>query len=257
MTAAPVREDYSLTIAECYSNVWQGEGPSTGRRCSFIRLGGCNLTCGWARMRGGGLEPVPGAWQCDEPRTWHSGWNLREMLYRADAAAIAADLTGPGAPHLVVITGGEPLLHQDAPGYGLLLHVILDSGRAVEVETNGTITPRAAHRRIRYNVSPKLASSGLAMADRHQPDVLAWHAGDASAFKFVVTCPADVDEAAGLAHAAGADPERVWIMPEGITAARVLDVARDVAPVTAAHRFNLTLRQQVLLYEEAGEPREL
>jgi organic radical activating enzyme len=36
----------SLVVSETFVSV-QGEGPSTGERCSFIRLGGCNLHCTW------------------------------------------------------------------------------------------------------------------------------------------------------------------------------------------------------------------
>ena len=254
VTAAPP-EVASLVIAEVYTNVWQGEGPSAGRLCSFIRLGGCNLTCGWARTQRG-LERVPGAWACDEPHTWHSAWDLRTTLHRADAESVIARLTAPGTPELVVITGGEPLIHQDQPAWGILLRSLLEAGRVIEIETNGTITPVMGHRRIRHNVSPKLACSGLPLQDRYEPGVLEWHAGHASIFKFVVTGPGQVAEAAGLAASAGVEPGRVWIMPEGITCDRVLDVARRVAAATASAGFNLTLRQQVLLYGEAGEPRD-
>ena len=43
-----------LPVSEVYGPVWQGEGPDTGRRCSFLRLGHCNLACDW----------------CDTPYTW-------------------------------------------------------------------------------------------------------------------------------------------------------------------------------------------
>ncbi len=47
--------DRTLMVAELYPNVvFQGEGPSIGKPCTFLRLGACNLTCG-----------VNGGWQCD------------------------------------------------------------------------------------------------------------------------------------------------------------------------------------------------
>ena len=246
MTAAPP-EVASLVIAEVYTNVWQGEGPSAGRLCSFIRLGGCNLTCGWARTQRG-LERVPGAWACDEPHTWHSAWDLRTTLHRADAESVIARLTAPGTPELVVITGGEPLIHQDQPAWGILLRSLLEAGRVIEIETNGTITPVMGHRRIRHNVSPKLACSGLPLQDRYEPGVLEWHAGHASIFKFVVTGPGQVAEAAcgslrrrragpGVDHARGhhlrPGPGR---RPAGRRRDRLGRVQPDAAPAGPALR---------------------
>jgi 7-carboxy-7-deazaguanine synthase len=252
MTA--IQADVPLTIAECYTGVWQGEGPSTGRLCSFVRLGGCNLTCGWKRGKDG-LTRLDGAWACDEAFTWHSGFGLHATLARVPAGEVLGQLDKAADP-LVVITGGEPLLHQDTPGYAELTYQLLAAGREIEIETNGTLVPRLTHRRVRYNVSPKLACSGLEPADRLISPALDWHAAyHGSVFKFVVTTPADVGEAAAIAAAHGIPPDRMWIMPEGTTSARVLDVARQVAPAVAAHRYNLTLRQQTLLYEEAREPR--
>ena len=37
----------TLVVAEVFGPTVQGEGPSAGRRASFIRLGGCNLHCDW------------------------------------------------------------------------------------------------------------------------------------------------------------------------------------------------------------------
>ena len=243
-------------VAEVYGPVFQGEGPSTGVRCSFIRFGGCNLTCGWRRSQTG-LEAVTGAWQCDEPQTWNTArFDLRATLTRSPAADVAARALACKPP-LVVITGGEPLLHQDHPGWGELLLTILQAGARIEIETNGTLMPGLLSRQVEYRVSPKLASSGLPEAARLVPPVLEWHARwPGSVFKFVVMTRADVEEAARVAETAGMPPARVWIMPEGITGDRVLAVARDVAPAVTSHRFNLTLRQHVLIYGTEREPRD-
>lgn len=255
MTVLTQATDESLVVAEVFGPVWQGEGPSTGVRCSFVRLGGCNLTCGWRRTQAG-LERVEGAWACDEAKTWHSGYNLRETLTRMNARDVASRALAPGVP-LVVISGGEPLLHQDHPGWAILLGQLLDAGVWIEVETNGTLVPGLISNRVGYRVSPKLAGSGLPEAARLVPDALAWHtAYPRSSFKFVAQNAADVAEAAALARQWGIPRDRTWIMPEGITAGRVLDVARAIAPVVALAGLNLTLRQHVLIYDEQGEPRD-
>ena len=71
---------------------------------------------------------------------------------------------------LLVITGGEPMLQQRQ------LIPVLEAARThgwrVEVETNGTIAPLDAVAALvdRWNVSPKLAGSGVDQARRFAPD---------------------------------------------------------------------------------------
>ena len=86
----------------------QGEGPSAGKSCGFVRLSRCNLACVW----------------CDTAYTWRfegdnrphrSGESFERTanqvtLSEEDTAARIAAL---GKPRLVV-TGGEPLLQAPA-----------------------------------------------------------------------------------------------------------------------------------------------
>ena len=68
----------------------------------------------------------------------------------------------------VIFTGGEPLLQQDRLAEVARLLRSQHSGYEFEVETNGTVLPVADFDEIvtRYNVSPKLANSGMAMGSR-------------------------------------------------------------------------------------------
>jgi 7-carboxy-7-deazaguanine synthase len=56
-----------LVVNEIFGPTIQGEGPNLGRRCGFVRLGGCNLECSWCdsilegtpiRLAGGGWIPI-------------------------------------------------------------------------------------------------------------------------------------------------------------------------------------------------------
>ena len=148
-----------------------------------------------------------------------------------------------------MITGGEPLLQ--ARQIAGLVPMLTEAGAEVEIETNGTIAPPPALARngVSFNVSPKLADSGIPAARRIRGHALHALAGSGKArFKFVVTGLADLDEIAGLQDAFGLDP--VWVMPEGTGSAIVLDGMRGLAHAVIARGWNLSSRLHVLLWED-------
>lgn len=225
-----------LVVAEVFGPTFQGEGPSLGRRAGFVRLGRCNLDCSW----------------CDTPFTWDwTRFDPAVELRHEAVDAVLARLEAMG-PDIVVVTGGEPLLQQRrlVP----LLAGCAARGWPVEIETNGTIAPdeRAVGLVAQWNVSPKLANSGIPLEKRIRPGPLAaLRATDRAVFKFVVAQPVDLDEVAVLVDAHGLAP--VWVMPEGTDAATLLDRARALADPVLARGWNLTSRLHVLLWgDERG-----
>lgn len=242
MTPAPASPP-SLVVAETFGPTIAGEGPSLGRRASFIRLGGCDLRCTW----------------CDTPYTWNAArYDLRAELTRVPAAELAARALHAD-PGLVVLTGGEPLLHQHQPGWTALLDALTEAGADIEVETNGTRapTPATAAAVTRFNVSPKLAHAGDPEHKRIRPraltDLAALAAAGQADFKFVCRDPADVDQAAGLAAAYGIPPRQVWIMPEGTTTTAINHRLAQLADPAIARGFNLTTRLHIACWgDERG-----
>jgi hypothetical protein len=105
---------------------------------------------------------------------------------------------------------------------------------------------------VRFNVSPKLAGSGVPAARRIRVAALrALQDSGSAVFKFVISGEEDIAELAGLQARLGLAP--VWVMPQGTTAAAVLDGLRALAGPALAHGWNLTARLQVLLWgDERG-----
>lgn len=221
---------HPLVVSEIFGPTVQGEGPSVGELAAFVRLGRCNLACRW----------------CDTPYTWD--WDHHDPaveLTSMTAAEILARLEPMGA-RLLVVTGGEPLLQQRH--LRPLLEGTRERGWRVEVETGGTIAPALPEGLVdRYNVSPKLAHSGMSPERRYRPDVLrAFRDGGRSVFKFVVEAPADLDEVGVMVDECDLEP--VWIMPEGTDAATVLARLQELAPHVLQRRWNLTPRLHVLVW---------
>ena len=103
-----------------------------------------------------------------------------------------------------------------------------------------------------WNVSPKLANSGIPIEKRIRADALvALRDTGRAVFKFVATSIADLDEVATLADAHGLEP--VWIMPEGTDPTTWVARAQELADPVLARGWNLTPRLHVLLWgDERG-----
>ncbi len=225
---------------EIFASV-QGEGPSAGAPCTFIRLSRCNLACVW----------------CDTAYTWHFDGDERDhrdgrtfarkpnqlVLPEADVAERIMEL----GQNRLIVTGGEPLLQASA--LAELLELLPDM--IVEVETNGT-TAAPARLDIRvdqYNVSPKLAHSGNARELALIPERLRHYAADPRAFfKFVVAQPSDVVEVAALVRAHALPPARVFLMPEGTDSATLRAREDWLVPLCLRHGFRMSDRLHIHLF---------
>ena len=220
----------------------QGEGPSQGKPCAFVRLSRCNLACHW----------------CDTAYTWRFTGDRRPhrsgeifdrkanqvTLVEEDVARRIAAL---GQPRLVV-TGGEPLLQ--APALARML-ALLPEGVAVEVETNGTVVPPPALDALvgQYNVSPKLTHSGNPAELALVPASLAHWAGEPrAAFKFVIAEPADAAEALMLAERHAIPRERIWLMAEGTDSATLHRREAWLAQLCLESRLTLSKRLHIELF---------
>ena len=220
----------SLVVSEVFGPTWQGEGPSLGRRCGFVRLGRCNLACTW----------------CDTPYTWDwERYDPAVELQRCMVTEVVSELDAMRID-MLVISGGEPLLQQSH--LPPLLTAAKERGWRIEVETAGTLAPTDAVAAVdRFNVSPKLVNSGNALERRYKPDVLrAFEASGRAAFKFVACSDADLDEIAAIVDECGLT--NVWVMPEGTDAVMVTERARDLAPAVLERGWNFTTRLHVLLW---------
>jgi len=198
-------------------------------------MGGCNLSCSW----------------CDSAFTWDTArYDLsREVGYWPVGEVVETALAC--RPGLVVISGGEPLLQQNSLAWTQLLDSL--AGNEIGVETNGTHAPsEATLNRVSWiTVSPKLAHSGDPAWARINGDALvSW--GQCAQnfdidFSFAVRDISDVTTVTTLVTIHGLPPERVWIVPEGTTAATSLDRLNDVSDAALNAGFNLSTRLSALV----------
>ncbi|MBV8117603.1 MAG: 7-carboxy-7-deazaguanine synthase QueE, partial [Candidatus Eremiobacteraeota bacterium] len=99
-----------LQLAEIFYSI-QGEGTHAGKPAVFVRLAGCNLSCGF----------------CD------TDYSLKFFASVAEVVARVQQLA-PECP-MVVLTGGEPLVQAEALD---LIDALRGAGKRVHIESNGT-----------------------------------------------------------------------------------------------------------------------
>ncbi|NOU37640.1 MAG: 7-carboxy-7-deazaguanine synthase QueE [Ferruginibacter sp.] len=90
----------------------QGEGLHQGRAAYFIRLGGCDVGCVW----------------CDVKDSWDATKHIQ-----IDVETLVKDVKKTAAK-LVVITGGEPLMHN----LDTLSNALQEAGLETNIETSGS-----------------------------------------------------------------------------------------------------------------------
>jgi 7-carboxy-7-deazaguanine synthase len=111
MTTVNTSAKTMLPVMEAFYTL-QGEGLHTGKAAYFIRLGGCDVGCVW----------------CDVKESWDASKHPMQSV----AQIVEGAMQFPG--RLVVITGGEPLMH-NLDALTVALH---HAGFSINIETSGS-----------------------------------------------------------------------------------------------------------------------
>jgi len=247
-SAADAEVGNGLPINELFYSL-QGEGKLAGMPSVFVRTSGCNLRC----------------WFCD---SYHTSWEPTHAWLDVDT--IIDRVTDHDDTEHVVVTGGEPLIHDEIIE---LLDRLSDTGYHTTVETNGTIYRDAAVDLA--SISPKLASSTPTAekdpqgdgewAERHEDRRIDMDAlcqlVETYEFqmKFVVTGKDDIREINQLtdrlrnATSTAIRDSDVLLMPEGTTRERLAETRELTAEVAMEHGYQYTPRLHVNLWNDAPE----
>ncbi len=242
----------SATEPEIFRSI-QGEGPHAGRERTFVRLSGCNLHCVWCDTAyTWNWQDTPFAHERDKPGAPHK-FDMRAEMEKREIDEVARLIDALPAEG-IVITGGEPLMQQDAVAALAALLRAAQPARSIEIETNGSIAPAPAliEQVSLFVVSPKLAHSGNDPALALKPDVLRLYAGlgEQAAFKFVARTAEDVATIAALTRTLEIAPSRVWVMPEGANSDALHVRAAALRPAIDAAGFRFSDRLHIHMFGE-------
>jgi len=235
-----------IPVTEMYVDVLQGEGPTIGQLSSFIRFTGCHRTCDF----------------CDSKHTWKPG----EIVTKRLSVSEVTEFLTKGKARNVILTGGEPLLHQGKAYFNRLLDLLILAGFSFEVETEGLHVPNdtlanlareGKYRQLRINCSPKLQNAGMGDLTPEYVKLgglkRIYELG--GIFKFVVRNEHDVLEALNMIETTlgSLDPKvlsTVWLMPEGITREVQLKRLPEIYDLATKFGVNFCPRLHVLRWDD-------
>ncbi len=179
MTSSAIASQTQTTypVVETFASI-QGEGEFSGTSAFFIRLGGCDVGC----------------WFCDTKESWNPKRHPQVAVGDLVREAVAA------RPAMVVVTGGEPLMH-DLSG---LTQSLRKAGLLVHLETSGAHPLTGTFDWV--TLSPKRFKPPVADIYPH-----------ASELKVVVASQQDLEWAEAEAAKVG-NAVRLYLQPEWETA---------------------------------------
>ncbi|HEV2054409.1 MAG TPA: 7-carboxy-7-deazaguanine synthase QueE [Methylomirabilota bacterium] len=210
-------------VAEVFYSI-QGEGTTAGRPAVFVRLQGCSVGCAW----------------CDTKYSWDP-----EAGRAVDLPALV-DEAAAFPCRRAVVTGGEPL---ESSLFVPLLRGLAGRSFVIEVETSGIVPPPpSVDRAIQWNVSVKLAGSGVDEGRRIRPEAIRGFLARDAWWKFVVTDDADVSEVLRLAERFALPRARILLQPEAVRREDLLERSPWVVEACKRHGFGFSPRLHVLLW---------
>jgi len=210
-------------VAEVFYSI-QGEGATAGLPAVFVRLQGCTVGCAW----------------CDTKYSWDP-----EAGRSVDLDALVEEVSAFPCRRLV-LTGGEPL---ESPLFLALLRGLGGGSFVIEVETSGTLPPPAGiDRAIQWNVSLKLAGSGVTEAKRIRPEAIRSFLSREAWWKFVVADESDVSEVVRLAERFALPRGRILLQPEAVRREELLERSPWVVETCKRHGFRFSQRLHLLLW---------
>lgn len=234
-----------LAVSEVFYSI-QGEGITTGYPAVFVRLGGCNLMCGGKGTQTDGQLHDGATWRCDTIEVWMKS-KAKEFFDIFDEECTEALKNGA---HLIV-TGGEPLMQQDALMYFLKWVKIRIGNVYTEIETNGTIMPSAALLTIvnQWNCSPKLLNSGMSINQTFKEEVIKKLNQHNTIFKFVVSNKNDWKEIKDTYYNI-VEKSKLWLMPSGSNQKELKKSKLVVAELCKKYFVNFSNRLHIEIWNK-------
>lgn len=240
-----------LQVVESFLSI-QGEGKFAGRLAVFVRFAGCNLNCvgfGVKAQKNGKI--LQG---CDTLRAvFTKEFEFKE--YNAKSLFDRVLELKKNFRAMVVITGGEPLIHHQNKEFLAFIELLLAKNLEVHFESNGSIeldfNKYPLYKKCVFALGIKLSNSGVAKEKRLNFKAIESIVKNAKSFyKFVLDAKSLKTSADEMNEILAKVPNEVYCMPLGENEEKLKINAPEIVEFCIKNGYNYTDRIHIRLWGE-------
>ncbi|EAK0807005.1 7-carboxy-7-deazaguanine synthase QueE [Campylobacter coli] len=243
-----------MQLVESFLSI-QGEGKYSGKLAIFMRFAGCNFNCSGFEVKLIKNEKVLKG--CDTIRAvFTKEFNEEyENLNASELFKRVLDLKKDFAP-IVVITGGEPLIHHENLEFIHFIQTLLENNFEVHFESNGSIEldfeKYPFYKECIFALSVKLQNSGMSKEKRLNINALKafkQYAKD-SFYKFVLNSSQLESSALEILEILEKAPNEIFCMPMGENEQNLKQNALKIAEFCIKNGYNYSDRIHIRLWND-------
>ncbi|EDO9297338.1 7-carboxy-7-deazaguanine synthase QueE [Campylobacter coli] len=243
-----------MQLVESFLSI-QGEGKYSGKLAIFMRFAGCNFNCSGFEVKLIKNEKVLKG--CDTIRAvFTKEFNEEyEILNASELLQRVFDLKKDFDP-IVVITGGEPLIHHENLEFIHFIQTLLENNFEVHFESNGSIEldfeKYPFYKECIFALSVKLQNSGMSKEKRLNINALKafkQYAKD-SFYKFVLNSSQLESSALEILEILEKAPNEIFCMPMGENEQNLKQNALKIAEFCIKNGYNYSDRIHIRLWND-------
>lgn len=241
-----------MQVVESFLSI-QGEGKFSGNLAVFVRFAGCNFVCkgfGVSAKKNGknllGCDTLKAVFT-QEFKEHYENLNAKALFERV------IKLKHNFSP-IIVITGGEPLIHHKNTEFIAFIQALQENNLEVHFESNGSIMldfeKYPLYKNCVFALSVKLANSGVLKEKRLNFKALAAFKKYAktSFYKFVLEGKNLEQSHKEIQEIIKAVPNEVFCMPMGENEKKLSLNAKKIASFCVKNGYNYSDRTHIRLW---------
>lgn len=229
----------------------QGEGIFAGKLAYFIRFAGCNFSCfGFGVKKSKNNKEFIG---CDTLRAVYTA-DFSDEYKEFEIGILKDKLSSFKYKPMIVITGGEPLIHQEEPEFIELLEYLTNNDYLVQFETNASIKLKNYdfYKKCYFAMGVKLENSKMPKNKRINYEAINSIINNSKgAFFKIVLDKFDLNDTSELlALRKDYSNNDFYLMPKGSTNKELSMNAKSVLEYAINNGFNYTDRVHIRIYDD-------
>ncbi|AXP09108.1 7-carboxy-7-deazaguanine synthase QueE [Campylobacter hepaticus] len=243
-----------MDLVESFLSI-QGEGKYSGKLAIFMRFAGCNFNCSGFGVKISkndkvllGCDTIKAVFTKEFQKNYEN-LNAQKLF---DRVITLKKHFNP----IVVITGGEPLIHHENPEFINFIKMLIKANLQIHFESNGSIEidfdKYPFYKKCIFALSVKLQNSGVAKNKRFNFKALKeikMHAKD-SFYKFVLDVKTLNHSSLEIEEIIKEVPNQIFCMPMGENEQCIRKNAQEIAEFCIKNGYNYSDRIHIRLWND-------